>query len=398
MSSALDNTPTRMTQWPAVLVFGALPTLGLIAGPSYAALVFGLAAVQLAQGAIVAHRRPTIDPALSLLAVAFATLCWVSATWSIDPARSLHGALQITAILLGAMALLAGPPLSGETTEQLFRTLVAATVLGTAIFVADSLSGDRLQALLSARPGNSAITKYNRGIDYLVLIAWPQFAWFAIQRRWRETVLLAICLAVLLVTGRSLAGRVAALAGILALALAFWLPRAVAPILAAGSVVVAASLPFALRLLAEHRAALAPYLKLSGVDRLEIWDYMTARVFERPLLGWGVAVSNAVPVKPAELSHYVYQHSQAAYPHNQWLELWIETGAVGAAIGLAFALLVIRRIGHLTPPLRPFACAAFASAAAISCVNFEVITNSWWAALAATAYLLAMLDRRTGAR
>jgi exopolysaccharide production protein ExoQ len=382
-----------MTRWPVVLVFGALPTVGLVAGPAYAVLIFGLAVVQLINRAVIERRTPivTIDPGLCLLAAAFATLCWASASWSIDPAHSLHAALQMTAILLGAMALLAGPPLDHETTERLFSTLLIATIVGAAILAADCLLGYRFQSLVAGHPHPGVVTKYNRGIDYLVLIAWPQFAYIAWRRRWRDAVLLAVCMVVIVAIGAGLAARVAAAVGILVLALAVWLPRAVAPILAAGTVVLAASLPFTMRVMADHRMALAPHLKLSGLQRLEIWDFMTARVFERPLLGWGIAVSNAVPITPAEISTYVYQGSQGTYPHDQWLELWVETGAIGAAIGLAFALLVIVRIQRMAPPIRPFAFAAFASAITVSCVNFEVVTDSWWAALAATAYLLTML-------
>jgi exopolysaccharide production protein ExoQ len=383
-----------MTRWPAVLVFGALPTVGLVAGPSYAVLIFGFAVVQLISRAVIERRTPlvTIDPGLCLLAAAFATLCWASTLWSIDPAHSLHAALQMTAILLGAMALLAGPPLDHETTELLFRTLLIATTVGATILAADCLLDYRFQALVAGRPFPGVATKYNRGIDYLVLIAWPQFAYIVWRRRWRDAVLLAACVVVIVAIGAGLAARAATAIGILVLALAVWLPRVVAPMLTAGNVVLAASLPFTMRVMADHRMALAPHLKLSGLQRLEIWDYMTARVFERPLLGWGIAASNAVPITPAEISTYIYQRSQGIYPHNQWLELWVETGAVGAAIGLAFALLVIVRIQRTAPPVRPFAYAAFASAITVSCVNFEVVTDSWWAALAATAYLLTMFN------
>ena len=145
-----------MARWPAVLVFGALPTVGLVAGPSYAALIFGFAAVQLTYGIAIERRFPTaaIDPALCLLAAIFATLCWVSVSWAIDPARSLRAALEITAIFVGAIALLAGPPLDEAITDQVFRTLFIATMLGAAIIAADSLLGHRLQPLI-ARPSRS---------------------------------------------------------------------------------------------------------------------------------------------------------------------------------------------------------------------------------------------------
>ena len=140
---------------------------------------------------------------------------------------------------------------------------------------------------------------------------------------------------------------------------------------------------------------MAPYLKTSGLHRLEIWDFMTARVLEHPLLGWGFGVAGSLPIRPEELSHFVIQHDDGIYPHNQWLGVWAETGVPGAAIALGFALLVLWRIRRLGDTLQPFAYATFASALAISYVNFEVKTDSWWAALVAGAYLLMTLDTTT---
>ncbi|HLB99314.1 MAG TPA: hypothetical protein VJK90_16690, partial [Acetobacteraceae bacterium] len=84
------------------------------------------------------------------------------------------------------------------------------------------------------------------------------------------------------------------------------------------------------------------------------------------------------------------------YPHNQWLELWVELGVPGAALGLAFALLLLHRIRRLPEPLRPFAYAAFAAAMSFASVEYEVVTDSWWCALAASAVLFAILGRLLG--
>ena len=120
-----------------------------------------------------------------------------------------------------------------------------------------------------------------------------------------------------------------------------------------------------------------PYIKASGVNRLELWDYMTARVLERPLLGWGLSSAGAVPISPAELAGYSFVMGPGTYPHNQWLELWIETGALGAMAGLLFASVVLRRIWRMPAPLRPFAYAAFTSAiTGVACINFQVTTDS----------------------
>jgi exopolysaccharide production protein ExoQ len=372
-------------QWLTIAVFGALPIVGLVAGPSYAALVFGLGIAQAALGLAAQRRLPPIDRPLALLAVAFAVLCWASVAWSIDPHRSEQAALQVTAIFAGALLFLASP--SPADTERLFHTMAAATVLGAVVLTLDTAAGYRLQALLVG-PHPDVGAKYNRGVDYLVLIAWPQLAFAAHRRDWRRGVALIVSVAVSVALGLSLAAQVAVITGLLALLLAWWLPRAIAPLATIGTVLVATGQPVVERLMATHRAQLAPYLKYSGLHRLEIWDYMTARVTERPLLGWGIAGANEVPITPQEFSHYVVvRPGHGIYPHDQWLQLWVETGAIGALLGLALALLVLWRIRRIPPGIRAFAYATFASAAVVASVNFEVMTDSWWAALAASAFL-----------
>ena len=388
-------TATAVYQWPVIAVFAALPTVGLVQGPSYAGLIYGLAVVQLVVGVCLLRHPPVIDRQLVLFAAVFAAWCWASVAWSIDPASTTAAALQMTAILAGSLIFLAGPRLSGEAADRLFRVLFLATLTGGVVFIADRALGYPLQSAFMGHSLAPAATKYNRGLDHLVLIAWPQFAWFARRGDWRGGLLLAVAVTTVEGIGLSLAGQVGIVAGLAVLVLARLLPRMVAPAIAGGTILLVAGLPFGLRALAEHRAAVAPYLKTSGLHRLEIWDFMTARILEHPLLGWGFGIAGRLPISPDELSHFVIQHDPGIYPHNQWLGVWVETGAPGAAIALGFALLVLWRIRRLGDMLRPFAYATFASALAISYVNFEVKTDSWWAALVAGAYLMTTLDATT---
>jgi len=269
------------------------------------------------------------------------------------------------------------------------------------IIAVDAWTGYHLQS--------SHATKYNRGADYLVLIAWPLLARAASRRDRAGVCLLALSAACVLSLGPSATGRLAALVGAAVLG-ASWLSRRMTwRCLAAGTAALAGLTPFLLGVVAEHRSFIAshllltPHLHASGLHRLEIWDYMSARVLERPILGWGLWSSTAVPIRPDELARYVYADAQGIYPHNQWLQLWLETGAVGVALALTLALVVLARTAKsLAPEFQPFAYAAFASTLAISMANFEITTDSWWAALVASAYLFAALGcpaaERTSAR
>ena len=332
---------------------------------------------------------PSIDAGLAGLAAAFAVWSWVGISWSATPGRSLDGAAHISAILLAALLFLAARP----APDPIFRALIAACCIGAPMVVADAALGYPLQSFISHRPPVDAATKYNRGLDYLALIVWPALAWLGGRGERLRAMLLATCVLLALLVGAGLAGRLACLAGGLTFAAAKCFPRLVALTLPWKIAAFAALLPFGLRLLTDCRAALAPYLKPSGIHRLELWDYMTARVLERPIQGWGILASAAVPVRAEELSAYTYVTGPGTYAHNQWVELWLETGAVGAAIGLAFALLTLHRIREMQFARRPYAYAAFAAAMAISCVNFQIATDSWWAALAACGALFAMQTR-----
>jgi O-antigen ligase len=378
-------------QWLTIAVFAALPSIGMIAGPSYAFLVFGLGVAQAALGASQ-RRWPQIDHQLAAIAAGFAGLCWASVAWSVDPARSGLAALQVTAVLAGALLVAAIPLPAPRAADRLFRALVIATAVGCVILVVDTALDYRLQELLLHRPPPMVGTKYNRGMDHLALIVWPILAFVALRRDWKAALLIGVPLLGAVAATMSLAAKVAMIVGFVALFAALWLPRLIAPALGAGTVLIAACTPVGLHLLAEQRAALAPYLKISGFHRLEIWDHVTTHLFERPLLGWGIASASELPMPPQELQHYVILNGTNIYAHDQWLELWVETGALGAILGLAFALLLLRRIRRLMLAVRPFAYAAFAAGVLISCVNFEVMTDSWWAAVAGCALLFMTLE------
>jgi exopolysaccharide production protein ExoQ len=388
-------TVERIPDWLPIAVFVPLPIVGLVAGPSFAALIFGLGIIQFGYAVAVRRTLPSTDRVLLWLAIAFAGLCWASVIWSIVPDRSMRGALQVTGIFAASIAVLSSQAPSKWTADWLFRLMQIAFALSAITIAIDASTGYYLQSLFTAATDAPA-TKYNRGADHLVLIAWPLLAQASSRRQWPGVFILAVSAACVLVFGVSMTGRIAALVGIVVLGASLLSRRIVSSCLVVATAVVAVFTPFWLWILGEHRALVAsrllytPHLRQSGLHRLEIWDYMSARVFERPVLGWGLWSSKSVPIHRDELSQYLYANAQGIYPHNQWLQLWLETGGIGVALALTLALVTLTRARKsLTPNIQPFGYAAFASALTISLANFEITTDSWWAALVACAYLFA---------
>ena len=69
--------------------------------------------------------------------------------------------------------------------------------------------------------------------------------------------------------------------------------------------------------------------------RLLIWDFAGERIAERPLLGWGLDSSRAIPggkelIRPG-------QRRLPLHPHDAALQVWLELGLPGAVL---FALLL----------------------------------------------------------
>ncbi len=385
-------------RWLSAGIFVALPTIGLAAGPAYAALVFGLAIPLALLRWVAGHRQPTVDWPLAVVAGGFLVLCWASVAWSIVPSRSLHSAIQLTGILLGVLVTGAVWSQPDDLAPWFLPALLCACILGALAASLDMRLGEHVERLIAERPALASLTKYNRGLDYLALIVWPvaAYAWWRRRLWWLVALLAAVGIAQGI--GVSLAGRVAFAIGLAVLLAALALPRLAVAALAAATVLWGAAAPLVPHVLASHEALLARHLKPSGVDRLEIWSYMSDRVAERPLLGWGLSSATAVPIRASERAGFRLPHLQGVYPHNQWLQLWVEMGVVGAAFGIVAALLILTRLWRSPCVLRPFALAAVAAAMTVASVNYELTTDSWWAALAATGALFMIVGRRaTGA-
>jgi hypothetical protein len=379
--------------WVAIAVFAALPIVGVVNGPSYALLVFGLAAIRLLHQIVTKRRGVTVDRRLGLLGLSFVALCCLSALWSVNAAQSLRASLQIALILAASLVTIGTEEWADNAAHWIIKVLMVAMVVGAAAVSADMVTGYKLTLLHAAWYAPVQAHKYNRGLNYLVFITWPVLAYLVWQGRTRLAVAMAALVALPVLLGLSGSARTAALVGILVVALVRWAPRFGPRILGGAALLIPVGLPLALRALSGFRAGLAPHLPFSGVHRLEIWDYMTLRTFERPLLGWGFSTAKSLPVSPDEIKRYLYADGVGIYPHNQWVELWAGLGAAGIALGCIFLMMVLRRISRLPDQIRPFAYAGFASAMACSLFNYEISTDSWWAALAAASLLFSLLAK-----
>jgi O-antigen ligase len=363
-----------------VTVLTVLPPIGLAAGPAYAPLLFGLAVIaSLARGT-----WPRPDWPLTGLALAFLAVCAVGLAQSINQAVSTARLGQLTGIFTGSLLLLSLPRGDGFLATRLATRMFWAVLLATVMLCADTVLGYPLQRLLTGGAANAA-TKYNRGVIALTLIVWPLLGALVARGNAKKAIILAAAMLVAVLVGLSSTGSVALAVGAVVWRLARWRLRLTSLMAGALLLPFALALPWYLRVLSAARPQLAPLIKPSGLHRLEIWDYMSARILERPFSGWGLGVAKYVPISADELASYVYVSPDGIYPHNQWIELWLETGLPGLLIALALVGVALWRATE------SYKVAAIAAALTASTLNFEITTDSWWAALAVTALLFKLL-------
>ncbi len=378
-------------------LFFTLPTIGLSSGPAYAPIIFSISGIIFIYY-FARHRTPPLLPPTSLIAVvtALTLLCWVGWWWSVDPQQTARTAKQFSLIALGAILC---PPLAhglgDKERRRLLAGLAVAVAVGAVLVGADMASGYKLTLLRMGWGDPGQFYKYNRGINYLMLIAWPLLAGMVALGWRRQAWAVAALVAVPVVLGLSGSARFGAVAGAAVLLLSLWLPRWTPRLLATVSIALPVLLPALLRGFAPWRPLVAPHIPNSGLHRLEIWDYMSLRILDRPLFGWGLGGAKHVPISPQELQGYVWADGVGIHPHNQWLEIWVELGAAGMALAGLFLWLMLKQAARLPDGVRPFAYAAYAAAMACSLVNYEISTDSWWAAIAATCFLFVVAKRAT---
>jgi O-antigen ligase len=130
-------------------------------------------------------------------------------------------------------------------------------------------------------------------------------------------------------------------------------------------------------------------------DRIDIWRSFEAAAQAKWFLGNGFGsslnlqkapVAALVPPDRATLLG-------ASHPHNAFLQVWVELGLAGAAIGTVIIALTFTAIGRLRPALQPFALTCFACAALVALVSHGAWQSWWWAVIGACVAGFAVLEQ-----
>lgn len=391
----------------AALVLGPLAALAPRGLPVWAILVLVLSLTGLARregfGRGAFGRILRLTPPVAAVA-AFLLLALVSSLWSPSD-RALETVLEIGYIALGALtggAWIAGLP--AAEARRLGGLFLAGGLAGGLLFAVEAALDFPLNRWWNSVPDDQLPNLLNGNVPkrtaaLLCLLVWP--AALAVDRFGRRTLALLVpvgyALACLPLTSRSAMLGIAA--GLVTLAAArasaLWTRRLfAAAVTAAFLLVLPAALLFSGPLDLDHSGLLFR----SAQHRVEIWGHAADRALRTPVFGQGIDASRSLPPEGAVSDFSPIGDSLLPlHPHNAFLQVWLETGAVGAALALAVMLMLLAATARLERRDQPFALALFATAMAMGSTAYG-IWQPWWMAGFLSAALMLRLATRIEAR
>jgi O-antigen ligase len=338
--------------------------------------------------------RPS-PPIGAVLMFGMILVAWAAITslWAPDSGRA-----AMLALTLAAMMLLAHGAASAAQGARLMLWIGFGLVFGLAAAFADWQSGNALRAAVRGLKEVPASLMFGlKPAASLMALLLPMG--FALPWPWLARAALLLVGAGVLISLPGETARLATIAGLAAALLSLAAPRLVPRLIGAMLGLAILVMPLLVGFIPKMPTANLP---LSAVHRLVIWDFTVARIAEKPLTGWGLEASRAMPggraqpdtatldrlniTNPAQRAFLANPHVEVMplHPHNGALQLWLELGGIGALLGAVLMLALGFAASRSAVPA--VGAGMLASAAVTGMLSFG-LWQAWWVA----SLLLAMV-------
>jgi len=386
---------------PLSIALLAAPFVAVLQSKAMAPLALISMAITLALG-WRAGWRPSL-PRSPVLVLGLMLAGWgaITALWAPELGRA-----ALLALTLAAMMLLAHGAAGAAQGARLMQWIGFGLVFGLAAAFADWQSGNALRAAVRGLKEVPASLVFGlKPAASLMALLLPMA--FALPWPWVARAALLVLGAGVLIALPGETARLATIAGLAAALLSLAAPRLVPKLVGVGVAVFILLMPLLVAFIPQIPSASLPP---SAVHRLVIWDFAAARIAEKPVAGWGLEASRAMPGgraqpdaatldrlninSPAQRAFLASPHVEVMplHPHNGALQLWLELGGIGALIGAALMLALGFAAARSAAPA--VGAGMLASAAVTGMLSFGLWQAWWVASLLLAMVALALVPRR----
>lgn len=381
----------------AVFLLAAGPLILALAPRLAGTVLIGLIAFGWA--VLCAHKRKALlswPPVLGMTALlALMTVSTVTnGLWAHESGRIFKIALLVLALLMATGSAYALAP---HIKTQGIKIFIAATLGAFALIILTMVTNFLPYRILNDIPAHMRLPQSlnNQAAVAVGLLAYPLMAAFAKLDRPRLALAIVPLMAVLLgIFTRSETALLSLGCGAMAMGIACIMQRKA--FVAGGIVVILVLLSapwlFTLPLQSLPAVERAGTLHHVAGIRADIWNAVSMRTLEKPLLGHGVEAASHIT--DFEFSNAVFDKTTILHPHNGFLQIWLETGAIGA-VAVSIALLyAAARLTTVNPSIRLYLAGLLAAVFPIVMSGYG-LWQSWWIGSFIYALFALLLIRPT---
>jgi exopolysaccharide production protein ExoQ len=382
------RVPTPATLCPSTLWI--LTAAFALAGPLLSLAPLGMSPLLIAT-ALLAYATERFQsgnwpalPRITLLIFGlFLIWCALSLIWALNPASGARKLIDLMALALSLVAMLAlGERADSAQRRRLCKMLIVGMAVGFIVLTIEATFDFPLYRAVmgSANPKLADLVEVKRSVDALPLLVWP--ACFALARLgwpWLGAIVAAL-FAVACIKLTASSATLGMFLSLAILAASFISLIWVRWLLALGTV-LAFVLIVPIAIVAYDKGGTSSqWLKHSAQHRVEIWHFAAERTLDRPLLGHGFNASRYVPNGDA-VSEFLPpgQSLIPLHPHDAFLQIWLELGAVGTVIVATGLVLMLRAVGRWPADMARFILPGYAAGIVVAALAFG-IWQSWWMA------------------
>lgn len=367
---------------PTVLmgfVFVLFPVLTLYVPLSLATLLPVLVLFAIIGRATSGAPRFRIDRLSTVVLAVLIVVAVASLGWSFSPELTWDKLPRTAAVgLLGVLYIAAMSGFGATQARTLSKAFLVGVMFMAALIVIHRIVGEILiWTGLYEISTNSFLNTFNRPLSLLSIMLWPAVILLSDRRPFCGIVAVVACL-ILFAAFQTGAATAAVIFGALIYACVYAAPRIMAPLTGAVLGISILLAPTVEQVLPKPKEMFEQYnLPRSAYHRLLVWQFTSAKIAERPLLGWGFNTSRVIPGGKENLD--VSEAALPLHPHNAALQWRLELGVLGALVGAGLFVVAginARRYGR-NRIAQAGASATLASAFTVGMLSFGA-WQSWW--------------------